>query len=77
MRDLEFKLSDFSLHLLPEYEQRLEVLKALSFVADNNTVKLKGRVACEVVFLLLFLLLLLLLGLLAQLLNYAQTHFSS
>lgn len=45
--DLEHKMSDKNLLLLPEYEQRLRVLKDLEFVEETNTVKLKGRVACE------------------------------
>ena len=41
-------LSEQNLELLPDYEQRIEVLKALQFIDDNSTVLLKGRVACEV-----------------------------
>jgi len=46
--DLEYRMSDKNLQLLPEYEQRLRVLKILEFVEQTNTVKLKGRVACEI-----------------------------
>ena len=41
-------LSDQNLELIPDYEQRIEVLKELKFIDDNSTVLLKGRVACEV-----------------------------
>jgi hypothetical protein len=41
-------LSEQNLELLPDYEQRIEVLKDLQFIDDNQTVLLKGRVACEV-----------------------------
>ncbi|XP_060071895.1 superkiller complex protein 2-like [Ylistrum balloti] len=45
---LKFLLSDESLQLLPEYQQRIEVLRALNYIDANNTVQLKGRVACEI-----------------------------
>ncbi|KAJ8300200.1 hypothetical protein KUTeg_021719 [Tegillarca granosa] len=45
---LKFLLSDESLTLLPEYQQRIQVLKELNYIDDNNTVQLKGRVACEI-----------------------------
>lgn len=41
-------LSDQNLELLPDYEQRIDVLKDLKFIDENSTVLLKGRVACEV-----------------------------
>lgn len=44
-------LSEQNLELLPDYEQRIVVLKELGFIDDNSTVLLKGRVACEVTFL--------------------------
>lgn len=44
-------LSEQNLELLPDYEQRIQVLKALQFIDENSTVLLKGRVACEVSFL--------------------------
>lgn len=46
---LKMALSEQNLELLPDYEQRIEVLKALQFIDDNSTVLLKGRVACEVI----------------------------
>jgi antiviral helicase SKI2 len=41
-------MSDQNLQLLPDYEQRILVLKALGFVDDSSRVQLKGKVACEV-----------------------------
>ncbi|KAI5778902.1 NUC185 domain-containing protein [Geopyxis carbonaria] len=41
-------ISDQNLQLLPDYEQRVAVLKELSFIDENSSVQLKGRVACEV-----------------------------
>jgi antiviral helicase SKI2 len=45
---LKFELSDQNLELLPDYEQRIQVLKDLRLIDENQTVLLKGRVACEV-----------------------------
>ncbi|BGP47048.1 Antiviral helicase ski2 [Rhodotorula kratochvilovae] len=45
---LRLALSDQNLELLPDYEQRIDVLKELQFLDDNSTVQLKGRVACEI-----------------------------
>ncbi|KAI0196352.1 DSHCT domain-containing protein [Astrocystis sublimbata] len=41
-------LSDQNLQLLPDYEQRIEVLKDLSFVDSETRIQLKGKVACEI-----------------------------
>jgi antiviral helicase SKI2 len=41
-------LSDQNLQLLPDYEQRISVLKDLGFIDENSRVELKGKVACEV-----------------------------
>lgn len=41
-------MSDQNLQLLPDYEQRIAVLKDLGFVDENVRVELKGKVACEV-----------------------------
>jgi antiviral helicase SKI2 len=41
-------MSDQNLRLLPDYEQRIEVLKELGFIDENMRVELKGKVACEV-----------------------------
>lgn len=52
MRDvitnLKLEISDQNLELVPDYEQRVDVLKELKFLESNSTVSLKGRVACEV-----------------------------
>lgn len=45
---LKLAISDQNLELLPDYEQRVQVLKELKFIDENATVLLKGRVACEV-----------------------------
>lgn len=45
---LKMAISDQNLELIPDYEQRIEVLKELKFIDENSTVLLKGRVACEV-----------------------------
>lgn len=41
-------MSDQNLQLLPDYGQRINVLKDLGFIDDNSRVELKGKVACEV-----------------------------
>ena len=41
-------MSDQNLQLLPDYEQRIEVLKDLGFVDADSRVELKGKVACEI-----------------------------
>lgn len=41
-------ISDENLELLPDYEQRLQVLHELGFIDKNQNVVLKGRVACEI-----------------------------
>lgn len=41
-------MSDQNLQLLPDYEQRVHVLRDLGFVDDAARVQLKGKVACEV-----------------------------
>ncbi|KAJ3135035.1 hypothetical protein HK100_003090 [Physocladia obscura] len=48
LAELAHNISDQNLELLPDYHQRVEVLKLLSFVDENSTVKIKGRVACEI-----------------------------
>ena len=44
-------MSDQNLQLLPDYEQRISVLKDLNFIDEGQRVELKGKVACEVRFL--------------------------
>jgi antiviral helicase SKI2 len=41
-------MSDQNLQLLPDYEQRISVLKELGFVDENSRIELKGKVACEI-----------------------------
>jgi antiviral helicase SKI2 len=41
-------MSDQNLQLLPDYEQRIHVLKDLGFIDDGSRVELKGKVACEI-----------------------------
>lgn len=48
--ELRQLMSDQNLQLLPDYEQRVEVLKELGFVDAESRVMLKGKVACEVRF---------------------------
>ncbi|KAL8994737.1 MAG: hypothetical protein Q9169_005376 [Polycauliona sp. 2 TL-2023] len=45
---LKQRMSDQNLQLLPDYEQRVEVLKDLDFVDTSSRVQLKGKVACEI-----------------------------
>jgi antiviral helicase SKI2 len=45
---LQQLMSDQNLQLLPDYEQRISVLKELGFIDDTSRVELKGKVACEV-----------------------------
>ena len=47
-------LSDQNLQLLPDYEQRLQVLRDLDFIDESSRVQLKGKVACEVCIITLF-----------------------
>lgn len=44
---LKIATSDESLQLMPDYKQRIEVLRNLSYI-DGTSVRLKGRAACEV-----------------------------
>lgn len=45
---LKQSLSDQNLQLLPDYEQRVQVLKELDFIDDATRIQLKGKVACEI-----------------------------
>lgn len=47
-KNLKYALSDENLDLMPEFQQRLTVLKKLNYIDQENTVLLKGRVAREV-----------------------------
>lgn len=48
LAQLQFQLSDSSLHLLPEYEARVRLLQRLDYVDAAHMVLIKGRVACEI-----------------------------
>ncbi|EGW33889.1 uncharacterized protein SPAPADRAFT_133625 [Spathaspora passalidarum NRRL Y-27907] len=49
INQLQRLISDENLDLLPDYQQRLEVLETLGFIDEGqHTVVLKGRVACEI-----------------------------
>lgn len=48
IEELRNMMSDQNLELLPDYEQRIGVLKELGFIDEHGNVELKGRVACEV-----------------------------
>lgn len=41
-------MSDQNLQLLPDYEQRISVLKDLGFIDEQSRVELKGKMACEI-----------------------------
>lgn len=45
---LKQALSNQNLQLLPDYEQRIQVLKDLDFIDDSSRIQLKGKVACEI-----------------------------
>lgn len=45
---LKQSLSDQNLQLLPDYEQRVQVLEELDFIDSATRIQLKGKVACEV-----------------------------
>lgn len=46
--DVVHLMSEQNLTLLPDYEQRLAVLKECGFIDSSNNVLLKGRIACEI-----------------------------
>ncbi|KAF9886665.1 hypothetical protein FE257_011178 [Aspergillus nanangensis] len=41
-------MSDQNLQLLPDYQQRIQVLRELGFIDEQSRVQLKGKVACEI-----------------------------
>lgn len=45
-RDLEFRISYESLLLYPDYQHRVNVLKTLKYIDDEEMVQMKGKVAC-------------------------------
>ena len=48
IQSLQMLMSDQNLALLPDYQQRVEVLKDLGFIDEDSRVQLKGKVACEI-----------------------------
>jgi len=48
VKTLRHLLSNESLQLFPDFEMRKAMLQSLGYVDENDTVCLKGRVACEV-----------------------------
>lgn len=42
------ELSNDSLSLFPDFQQRLKVLKRLDYISGDGVVQVKGRVACEI-----------------------------
>ncbi|KAI8347084.1 NUC185 domain-containing protein [Mortierella sp. GBAus27b] len=49
LEELQRTISDQNLELLPDYHQRVAILKELNYLDfENSTVQLKGRVACEI-----------------------------
>ncbi|EXJ82553.1 hypothetical protein A1O3_06366 [Capronia epimyces CBS 606.96] len=48
IESLKMLMSDQNLALLPDYQQRTEVLKDLGFIDEQARVQLKGKVACEI-----------------------------
>jgi len=47
VKALRHLLSNESLQLFPDFLQRKSLLKTLNYIDENDTVKVKGRVACE------------------------------
>ena len=41
-------MSDENLQLMPDYEQRVQVLTDLAFIDPSRRIQLKGKVACEI-----------------------------
>jgi antiviral helicase SKI2 len=48
IKELKHLLSTDSLSLMPEFRQRVEVLRKLNYIDNNNIVQMKGRCAREV-----------------------------
>lgn len=46
IRNLEYFISYESLSLYPDYQNRVNVLKALGYIDDEDMVQMKGKVAC-------------------------------
>lgn len=48
IENLKQLISSENMELLPDYEQRIDVLKELNYIDEDQNVLLKGRVACEI-----------------------------
>ena len=48
IQNIMHQMSDQNLALLPDYNQRVEVLKDLGFIDQESRVLIKGKVACEI-----------------------------
>ncbi|KAK9854771.1 hypothetical protein WJX84_006472 [Apatococcus fuscideae] len=48
LESIAHKLSDAGLQQMPDFNQRIAVLRRMGYIAHDNTVQIKGRVACEV-----------------------------
>jgi antiviral helicase SKI2 len=46
--DTEHAVSDANLRQMPDFEQRVRVLRRMGYLDHDKTVTLKGRVACEI-----------------------------
>lgn len=48
LKALAHSLSDANLSGMPEFQQRVEVLRTMTYISPDDTVAVKGRVACEI-----------------------------
>eukprot|EP00871_Galdieria_phlegrea_P003118 jgi/Galph1/3807/GphlegSOOS_G2484.1 len=48
INSLQWMTSDESLQLMPDYAVRIQILRKLEFINEENVVQLKGRAACEI-----------------------------
>lgn len=47
VHDLQFQMSDEALKQMPDFQGRIDILKAIGCIDDDLVVQIKGRVACE------------------------------
>lgn len=47
VHDLQFEMSDEALQQMPDFQGRIDILKAVGCIDDDLVVQIKGRVACE------------------------------
>ncbi|XP_010685630.2 DExH-box ATP-dependent RNA helicase DExH11 isoform X1 [Beta vulgaris subsp. vulgaris] len=47
VNELKFQMSDKALQQMPDFQGRIDVLKAIGCIDDDLVVQIKGRVACE------------------------------